>query len=118
MLMAGGGAVRNRSQIVTVTTPRGSVEVARQEVHGLRKGEQWQWFWVARRKGRVDWSEASTVREAIRRAILLPARKPPGWLAEAAVEAERQIIDAIDGASADSPEAANAEPTEDGDAAE
>jgi hypothetical protein len=46
---------------------------------------------VAREEG--DWSEASTVREAIRKATLLPARKPPAWLRDAAVKAETQIID-------------------------
>jgi hypothetical protein len=103
--MAAGSAIRNRSQIVTVVTPRGAVEVARQEVRGLRQGSSWQWFWIARRQGRVDWSEASTVREAIRRAMLLPPRKPPAWLGNAATEAERQITDAVAGSSADSSDA-------------
>ena len=91
--MAAGSAVRNRSQIVTVMTPRGPVEVLRQEVRGVRQGSGWRWFWVARRKGRADWSEASTVNEAIRKATLLPPRKQPAWLRDAGSEAERQIID-------------------------
>jgi hypothetical protein len=91
--MAAGSAVRNRSEIVTVVTPRGRVEVPRQEMRGLRQGSGWRWFWVARRKGRGDWSEASTVREAIRKATLLPPGKPPAWLRDAGSEAERQIID-------------------------
>ena len=89
-----GSAVRNRSEIVTVVTPRGPVEVLRQEMRGVRQSSSWTWFWVARRKGGGDWSEASTVREAIRKATLLPARKPPAWLRDAAVEVEKQIIGA------------------------
>ena len=58
--MASGSAVRNRSEIVTVVTPRGHVEVARQEMRGLRRGSGWRWFWVARRSGKADWCEAST----------------------------------------------------------
>ena len=90
--MAAGSAVRNRSGIVTVMTPRGRVEVLRQETRGLRQGSGWRWFWVARRKGRADWSEASTVKEAIRKATLLPPGKPPAWLRDVSSEAERQII--------------------------
>jgi hypothetical protein len=44
--MASGSAVRNRSDIVTLVTPRGHVEVARQEMRGLRRGSGWRWFWV------------------------------------------------------------------------
>lgn len=73
-------------------TPRGPVEVVRQEVRGLRRNTGWAWFWVARRAGHVDWHEASTPAEAIRRAILLPARKPPVWLREAAASAEAQLL--------------------------
>ena len=73
-------------------TPRGSVEVVRQQVRGPRRGSGWRWFWLARRAGNVDWHEASTPAEAIRRAILLPARKPPAWLREAAATAEEQLL--------------------------
>ena len=73
-------------------TPRGPVEVARQEMLGLRRNSGWTWFWMARRAGTVDWHEATTPAEAIRRAILLPARKPPGWLREAATTAEAQLL--------------------------
>jgi hypothetical protein len=90
--MARGSAVRNRSESVTVATPRGHVEVARQEVRGLRRNSGWTWFWMARRAGNVDWHEASTAAEAIRRAILLPARKPPEWLRQAAASAEAQLL--------------------------
>jgi hypothetical protein len=89
--MPAGSAIRNRSEIVTVVTPRGGVEVARQEIRGLRRGSSWTWFWLARRKGASGWSEAPTAREAIRRAMLLPPRKLPGWLNEAAAEAEREL---------------------------
>jgi hypothetical protein len=89
--MARGTAVRNRSESVTVGTPRGGVEVVRQEMQSLRRGG-WTWVWMARRAGNVDWHEASTPTEAIRRAILLPARKPPSWLREAAAAAERQLL--------------------------
>ena len=90
--MARGSAVRNRSEAVTVGTPRGPVEVVRQEVQGLRRNTGWTWFWMARRAGNVDWHEASTATEAIRRAILLPARKPPAWLREAGATAEQQLL--------------------------
>ena len=89
--MPAGSAVRNRSETVTVVTPRGGVEVLRQEMRGLRRGTSWTSFWLARRKGSSGWSEASTAREAIRRAMLLPPRKLSGWLNEAAAEAERQL---------------------------
>jgi hypothetical protein len=75
-----------------VGTPRGPVEVTRQEVRGLRCNSGWTWFWAARRAGRLDWQEASTAAEAIRRAILLPAGKPPAWLREAAATAEEQLL--------------------------
>ena len=90
--MAAGSAVRNRSESVTVLTPRGEIEVLRQEMRGLRRGSGWSWFWLARRKGRTDWSEASTTREAIRRALLLPPRKLPRWVDGTAARAEREVI--------------------------
>ena len=86
-------------------TPRGPVEVLRQQVRGLRRNTGWTWFWVARRAGHTDWHEASTPAEAIRRAILLPARKPPAWLREAAASAEAQLL-------SDSPPEAESVPDE------
>jgi hypothetical protein len=83
--MPAGNAVRNRSQIVTTVTPRGEVEVVRQEMRGLRRGSSWSGSGFARRRGSGGWSEASSVREAIRKAMLLPPRKP-AWLNEAAAE--------------------------------
>ena len=91
-----GSAVRNRSEIGTVVTPRGEIEGARQEVRGLRRGSSWTWFWLAHRKGGGRWTEASTAREAIRRAMLLPPGKLPAWLYEIAAEAERQVTSAGD----------------------
>lgn len=89
--MPQGAAVRSRSDPAIIATPRGPVEVVRQEMRGLRRGSVWTWFWVARRKGKVDWCEGPTAQEAIRRATLLPPRKQPGWLTKAASDAERQL---------------------------
>ena len=89
--MARGSAVRNRSEIVAVSTPRGPVEVVRQEMQGLKQRRSWTWFWLARRKGKTDWSEASTAPEAIRRATLLPPGKPPAWLRDVAEEVESKM---------------------------
>ena len=47
---------------------------------------------MARRAGNRDWHEASTSAEAIRRAILLPARKPPEWLRLTAASAEAELL--------------------------
>jgi hypothetical protein len=60
-------------------------------MRGLSRGSSWTWFWLARRRGTSGWSEASTAREAIRRAILLSPGKLPTWLNEAAAEAEREL---------------------------
>jgi hypothetical protein len=46
---------------------------------------------VARRAGTHNWIWASDLRDAIRRATLLPARRPPAGLAAAAADAERQL---------------------------
>ncbi len=100
--MPAGSAVRNRSETVTVATPRGPVEVVRQQTRGLTRGTSWRWAWLARRRGSGGWSEASTAREAIRHAMLLPPRKVPAWLNEAAVEAERQMT-AVEAEDADAP---------------
>jgi len=90
-------AARNRSQIVTVQTPRGSVDVMHQEMCGIRKSLGWQLFWLARRRGTQNWTQATTPREAIRRATLHSPGKPPAWLVRAAAEA----VDAL--ASGQSP---------------
>lgn len=90
--MPSGSAVRNRSPIATVTTPRGPVHVARQEMRGVQGRRGWQWFWVARRGASRDWAQATPAREAIRRAVLLAGGAAPGWLADAAASAEAQIV--------------------------
>ena len=89
--MPAGSADRNRSPIVNVTTPRGRIDVMHQEMRGLGSRSGWTKFWLARRTGTHDWAEATTPREAIRRAVLLPAKKTPGWLDAAVQEAERQL---------------------------
>jgi hypothetical protein len=52
--MPQGTAIRNRSEPAVIATPCGLVEVARQEMRGLRRNSGWTWFWVARRKGKID----------------------------------------------------------------
>lgn len=94
--MAQGSSVRNRSEAVTVETPRGPVEVVRQEMRGVHRRSGWHWFWLARRSGKANWAEGSTAQEAIRRATLLPARKLPAWVALAAARAEALILKATD----------------------
>jgi hypothetical protein len=89
--MPGSSADRNRSEIVTVETPRGAVDVMHQESRGLGKRSGWSKFWLARRIGRPGWVQATTPSEAIRRAMLLPAGKTPSWLKIAAAEAERRL---------------------------
>src|ERR1035441_1891760 len=86
-----GRAVANRSELVTVRTPRGPVEVVRQRWRSQRAGSRWQWEWVARRGGQRDWKQGSTAREAIRQATLLPPGKQPGWLTAAVAETEREL---------------------------
>ena len=86
-----GSSVRNRSEPVTVETPRGPVEVVRQEWRTQQPRGKWRWEWLARRRGQRDWREGTTAREAIRQATLLPAGKQPGWLLEAAAAAEREL---------------------------
>ena len=56
---------------------------------GGRSG--WHKFWLARRSGTHDWAEATTPKEAIRRALLLPAKKAPAWLDVAVRETERRL---------------------------
>ena len=74
-----------------VATPRGPVEVMRQQWRSQRPGSRWEWEWVARRGGQRESQQGSTAREAIRRATLTPAGKHPGWLTAAVAEAERGV---------------------------
>ena len=86
-----GRAVANRSDPYAVATPRGPVEVVRQQWRSQRAGSRWQWEWLARRGGQRDWKQGSTAREAIRQATLLPPGKQPGWLTAAVAYAERGL---------------------------
>jgi hypothetical protein len=76
---------------LTVATPRGPVEVVRQQWRSQRAGSRWAWEWLARRRGQRDWKQGTTAREAIRQATLLAPGKQPGWLAAAVAEAEREL---------------------------
>ena len=100
---ASRSAARRRSEIVTVVTPRGPVDVMHQEMRGLRKGSGWRTFWYARRAGKKDWAEATTPQEAIRRAILLPPKRRAAWLDQAVAEA-RSKLDAASVADRDTGE--------------
>jgi hypothetical protein len=83
-----GRSIANRSEAVTVSTPRGPVEVVRRQWRSERAGSRWQWEWLARRGGQRDWRQGSTACEAIRQATLLAPGKQPGWLSAAVAEAE------------------------------
>jgi hypothetical protein len=67
-----------------------------QEMRGLGKRSGWHRFWLARRSGTHEWAEATTPREAIRRAALLPAKKASAWLDAAVADAEEQLVGAGD----------------------
>jgi len=96
--MAQNTAVRNRTDIITVSTPRGPVEVVRQEMQGLKQRRSWTWFWLARPKGKANWSEASTAVEAIRRATLVAPGKLPSWLNDVGRQAEHALATRADAA--------------------
>jgi hypothetical protein len=86
-----GSSVRNRSDTVAVPTPRGPVEVVRQQWRTQQPWGKWRWEWLARRRGQRDRRQGTTAREAIRQATLLPAGKQPGWLLEVAAVAEKEL---------------------------
>lgn len=88
-----GRSVANRSETVTVPTPRGPVEVVRQQSRSQRAGSRWNWEWLARGAGRRDWRQGSTAREAIRQAVLLGPGKQPKSLLDAAASAGTQLED-------------------------
>jgi hypothetical protein len=73
-----GRAVANRSEPITVSTPRGPVKVVRQQWHSQRAGSRWQWEWLARSGGQRDWKQGSTA-----------ARSDPSGDVAAAGEAAR-----------------------------
>ena len=88
-----GRSIANRSETVTVLTPRGQVEVVRQQWRSQRPGSSWNWEWLARRTGQRDWRQGTTAREAIRHAVLLPPGKQPKWLLDAAARATAELED-------------------------
>ena len=81
----------NGSKIVTVLTPSGEIEVARRRRRSDRPNSEWEWVWIARRAGETDWRSGASAREAIGLATGLEAGAWPGWLAEAAGKAEREL---------------------------
>jgi hypothetical protein len=88
-----GGSVANRSETVAVPTPRGQLEVARQQWRSQRPGSPWNWECLARRVGQRDWRQASTAREAIRQAVLLAPGTHPKWLLDAAARGSAELED-------------------------
>ncbi len=84
-------SVSNRSEIVAVPTPRGMVEVCRQQWRSQAPNAPWELVWVARRKGQAGWRRGASAAEAIRSATLLPPKKKKPWLAAAAAQAERVL---------------------------
>jgi hypothetical protein len=86
-----GRAFANRSEPTTVGTPRGPVEVVRQQWRSQRAGSRWEWEWLARRRGQRDWRQGPTAREAIRQATPLAPGKQPPWLITTVAEAEREL---------------------------
>ncbi len=86
-----GRAIANRSEPIRVQTPRGPVDVVRQQWRSQRAGSRWEWEWLARRSGQRDWKQGSTAREAIRQATLVSSGKQPGWPTTAVEEAERGL---------------------------
>jgi hypothetical protein len=73
-------------------TPRGPVQVARQQMRGLRGERGWKWFWLHAAPPAATGRTPATAREAIRRATLLPTSAAPRWLAEAAASAQAQLL--------------------------
>ena len=88
-----GRSVANRSETVTVPTPRGPVEVVRQQWRSQRPGSRWNWEWLACRAGQRDWRQGSTAREAIRQAVLLAPAKQPKRLLDAGDRASAELED-------------------------
>jgi hypothetical protein len=88
-----GRSVANRSETVTVPTPRGPVEVVRQQWRSQRPASRWNWEWLACRAGQRDWRQGSTAREAIRQAALLAPAKQPKRLLDAGDRASAELED-------------------------
>ncbi len=87
-----GRSVANRSETVTVSTPRGPADVVHQQWRSQRPGSRWSWEWLARRAQR-GWRQGSTAREAIRQAVLLAPGKQPKWLLDDAASASTLLED-------------------------
>jgi hypothetical protein len=81
----------NRSRIAIVLTPSGEVEIARQQWRSETPNSRWEWEWVARRRAEEDWCRGASAREAIGWATGLHGGAWPGWLTDAAQEAERKL---------------------------
>jgi hypothetical protein len=82
-------SVANRSDAVTVSTPRGPVEVVRQQWRSQRPGSRWNSEWLARRVGQRDWRQGSTARQA---ALLAPGKQPK-WLLDAEARTSAELED-------------------------
>ncbi len=70
-------------------TPSGEVQVARLRWHSGPPNSRR--VWAARRRGDPDWRRGASAREVIGRATQLNEGAWPGWLAEAAGKAEREL---------------------------
>ena len=92
-----------------MSSPRGEVEVVRQQWRSQNSNSRWEWEWSPDATAVGRCGEPSSAREAIRQATLLAAGKQPAWLAQAAAQGEREL------SSADGVEVSQAE--EGGDAA-
>jgi hypothetical protein len=82
---------RNRSETLTLSSPRGPVEVVRQQWRSQKSSSRWELERMARRSGQRQWRQATSAREAIRQATLLAAGKQSAWLPPAAAQAEREL---------------------------
>jgi hypothetical protein len=90
-------AIRNRSPIVSTSSPRGRVDAAYQERKGLRHSSSWSPVYLARRANTHDWHDGTTLREAVCKALLLPkSGKTPTWLGAVTTALEQQLASPSD----------------------
>ena len=90
-----GRSVANRSEAVTVSTPRGRpVEVVRQQRRSERPGSRWKWEWLVRPSASATGGRGTIDREAIRQAVLLrPASSRSGcWTRQIVASAELEVL--------------------------
>ena len=74
-----GRSVANRSEAVTVSTPRGPVEVVRQQWRSQRPGSSWNWEWLARGPVSVTGGRARRpARRSAKRCFWRPASSRSG----------------------------------------